>query len=549
MCFVDISRTALPDLEGHASVVQQPLPSASLDDASATSTTPLQGLVGSTSVPQPSPEHLAATVGSASVEQPLSSPVYLAPVTTAALPDLAGPALVEQQPTVPDRPDSSSSVPSASGSNLVGSALVMMPSPEQTVVIPTPTCASASLLPLLVKRFKVSLGAALALYLPLTRRLAYVAETGDVVLVESSPGDRRRRPSGVLAGRLDRAMRSGLRGILTCNPFQIDWKNSLIGSGRRAGLLVFCRLTCFIQLKEFHISCLRAPQANHGKQSSVIDKDCRGFEEDGHRTKRCKSSKICPSSATRVMMKHKTRRTRPDGFIRVTGKKTKAAAYEVHQPIKKVLPLKVSARNGIDGDCLYRPLSNKHNDLARNSFTKTKPAYEVVSSSQIHLRATDENECSVASCCANCLEYSTNVDQQSVEIGNCFPDDAMSTCPARSLWEDRNVHGPSLSMDLHDLELQAYQSTVRAFYASGPLTWEQESLLTNLRLSLNISNEEHLLQVVTFVPFCLLVLFPMYPKCDLVSLSYAVSTQISEQWMNTLREERDSCSLQESIES
>ncbi|KAK3126541.1 hypothetical protein QOZ80_7AG0558110 [Eleusine coracana subsp. coracana] len=278
------------------------------------------------------------------------------------------------------------------------------------------------------------------------------------------------------------------------------------------------RLTCFIQLKEFHISCLRAPQANHGKQSSVIDKDCRGFEEDGHRTKRCKSSKICPSSATRVMMKHKTRRTRPDGFIRVTGKKTKAAAYEVHQPIKKVLPLKVSARNGIDGDCLYRPLSNKHNDLARNSFTKTKPAYEVVSSSQIHLRATDENECSVASCCANCLEYSTNVDQQSVEIGNCFPDDAMSTCPARSLWEDRNVHGPSLSMDLHDLELQAYQSTVRAFYASGPLTWEQESLLTNLRLSLNISNEEHLLQ-------------------------------ISEQWMNTLREERDSCSLQESIES
>ncbi|KAK3124610.1 hypothetical protein QOZ80_7BG0589230 [Eleusine coracana subsp. coracana] len=206
------------------------------------------------------------------------------------------------------------------------------------------------------------------------------------------------------------------------------------------------RLTCIIQLKEFHISCLRAPQANHGKQSSVIDKDCRGSEEDGHRTKRCKSSKICPSSATRVVMKLKTRRTRPDGFIRVTGKTTKAAAYEVHQPNKKVLPLKVSARNGIDGDCLYRPLT-------------------------------------------------------------------------RSLWEDRNVHRPSLSMDLHDLELQAYQSTVRAFYASGPLTWEQESLLTNLRLSLNISNEENLLH-----------------------LSYAVSTQISEQWMNTtLREERDSC--------
>jgi hypothetical protein len=32
------------------------------------------------------------------------------------------------------------------------------------------------------------------------------------------------------------------------------------------------RLTCFIQLKEFHISCLRSPQANHGKQSTIINK-------------------------------------------------------------------------------------------------------------------------------------------------------------------------------------------------------------------------------------------------------------------------------------
>lgn len=53
--------------------------------------------------------------------------------------------------------------------------------------------------------------------------------------------------------------------------------------------------------------------------------------------------------------------------------------------------------------------------------------------------------------------------------------------------------GPA--MDVHELELEAYRSTVRALHASGPLTWEQESLLTNLRLSLNISNEEHLLQL------------------------------------------------------
>jgi hypothetical protein len=226
-----------------------------------------------------------------------------------------------------------------------------------------------------------------------------------------------------------------------------------------------------------------------------MEQGCQGFKEDRHRTKRQKSSKLCPAIATRVVKKQKARGTLPDDFLIVTGNKTEAAAYKVRQPIKKVLPLKVSARNDIDGDCLYRPLNNTHNHLAKNSFTRTKPECEVLSSSQILLLAREENECSVASCSANCLEYSTNGDQQSIDPSSCFPDDAISTCPARSWGEDNNVSEPSLDMNLHDLELHAYQSTVRAFYASGPLTWEQESLLTNLRLSLNISNEEHLVHL------------------------------------------------------
>ncbi|TVU41844.1 hypothetical protein EJB05_15399 [Eragrostis curvula] len=259
------------------------------------------------------------------------------------------------------------------------------------------------------------------------------------------------------------------------------------------------RLTCCIQLKELHISCLRLPQTNHGNRSTVIDKDGQGFEEDGHRTKRHKSSKICPSAATRLVKKKlKARRTLPDDFIRVTGNKTKAAAYEVHQKTKKLFPLKVSATNGISDDHLHRPFSNKHNDLARNSFMKTKLECEVLSPPQIQSHAREENECSVASCSANCLECSITGDQQSVELGSCFPDDAMSTCLTRSWRDNNNVYGTSLDMNLHDLELHAYQSTIRALYVLGPLTWEQESLLTNLRLSLNISNEEHLLQEFGF---------------------------------------------------
>ncbi|GLJ34985.1 hypothetical protein SUGI_0704160 [Cryptomeria japonica] len=43
----------------------------------------------------------------------------------------------------------------------------------------------------------------------------------------------------------------------------------------------------------------------------------------------------------------------------------------------------------------------------------------------------------------------------------------------------------------HELEISAYRYTMRAFYASGCLTWGRETLLTNLRHELHISDDEH----------------------------------------------------------
>ncbi|KAM0921348.1 hypothetical protein ACQ4PT_006925 [Festuca glaucescens] len=45
---------------------------------------------------------------------------------------------------------------------------------------------------------------------------------------------------------------------------------------------------------------------------------------------------------------------------------------------------------------------------------------------------------------------------------------------------------------LHVLELDAYVSVMKAFHATGLLTWFKEKLLTDLRLHLNISSDEHL---------------------------------------------------------
>lgn len=50
-----------------------------------------------------------------------------------------------------------------------------------------------------------------------------------------------------------------------------------------------------------------------------------------------------------------------------------------------------------------------------------------------------------------------------------------------------------LKAEVHKLELHAYCRTLEAFHASGPLSWERETLVTNLRLALNISNDEHLM--------------------------------------------------------
>ena len=48
---------------------------------------------------------------------------------------------------------------------------------------------------------------------------------------------------------------------------------------------------------------------------------------------------------------------------------------------------------------------------------------------------------------------------------------------------DRPVHG---------LELEAYMSVMKAFQATGLLTWSKEELLSDLRLHLNVSSDEHL---------------------------------------------------------
>ncbi|URE37790.1 hypothetical protein MUK42_26212 [Musa troglodytarum] len=95
----------------------------------------------------------------------------------------------------------------------------------------------------------------------------------------------------------------------------------------------------------------------------------------------------------------------------------------------------------------------------------------------------DNNDCSVASCSGNDYPGYTYQSLRKHSKDTAF-NSLVDECQSKT--------GDELAANVHELELHAYHSTVEAFHASGPLSWEQESLLTNLRLSLNISNEEHL---------------------------------------------------------
>ncbi|XP_074563879.1 uncharacterized protein LOC141820455 isoform X2 [Curcuma longa] len=108
----------------------------------------------------------------------------------------------------------------------------------------------------------------------------------------------------------------------------------------------------------------------------------------------------------------------------------------------------------------------------------------------------ETDECSVASCSGNgtpesylwqMRRHSRNASRKSLHV--------WCSSPREDRREYQSISEDKLASNIHELELHAYRSTLQALYASGPLSWEQESLLTNLRLSLNISNEEHSVQL------------------------------------------------------
>ncbi|XP_008786063.1 uncharacterized protein LOC103704514 [Phoenix dactylifera] len=295
---------------------------------------------------------------------------------------------------------------------------------------------------------------------------------------------------------------------------------------------VVIRLFGSIQLREFHVSSLRVRQAWHNNQWVVIGKvsgkkqfingyNCSsskynidlgceahgGISEDACAGQRYEQEDDHFRSFSPARTGKKNLNSHcillPDVVVQGTGRKRKAnpKVDGSYQLTTRPLPRKVDAvplsKDMMDENCQH--LSTKGRIIKISEMVVSKETNNhAMHPSSIPLQIIEENNaCSVASCSGNNLPEYTNENTRKYprDIASSFFDDAMSSCPSEAEKKYRCVSEDELAANIHELELHAYQSTVKAFYALGPLSWEQESLLTNLRLSLHISNEEHLHQL------------------------------------------------------
>ncbi|KAF5456703.1 hypothetical protein F2P56_026150 [Juglans regia] len=114
-----------------------------------------------------------------------------------------------------------------------------------------------------------------------------------------------------------------------------------------------------------------------------------------------------------------------------------------------------------------------------------------------HERSSEPIDCgSVSSSVGSCSVVSDSPNKLSGHIlsGHTQDADSFDNCGYEEGKCLRSMN-ENVAARIHILELHAYRCTLEAIYASGSLSWEQEALLTNLRISLNISNDEHLMEI------------------------------------------------------
>ncbi|KAL3616120.1 hypothetical protein CASFOL_040414 [Castilleja foliolosa] len=134
---------------------------------------------------------------------------------------------------------------------------------------------------------------------------------------------------------------------------------------------------------------------------------------------------------------------------------------------------------------------------------KVVDAVNFISNGHNRTESGDDDECSVGSCSVN--DWSLNNFCIPLLPFPCREETGDACSDAESIYvsgSEKKSCFPlkgELEGRIRRLELHAYRRTLEALYACGPLSWEQEALLTNLRIMLHISNDEHLMELKNLI--------------------------------------------------
>ncbi|KAF8393261.1 hypothetical protein HHK36_021502 [Tetracentron sinense] len=174
-------------------------------------------------------------------------------------------------------------------------------------------------------------------------------------------------------------------------------------------------------------------------------------------------------------------------------------------PLNEKVDAVASPREMLGEKYMHASFNNKTTgfyemDLERG---KSKGVDEYFLARSLESNDADSTECSVGSCSStsynpykfplhSLADPNQDMDNHFSDVESfCGREYEVEKCPLPTKEE--------LAAEIHRLELHAYRCTMEALHASGPLSWEQEALVTNLRLTLHISNDEHLMELRNLV--------------------------------------------------
>lgn len=215
---------------------------------------------------------------------------------------------------------------------------------------------------------------------------------------------------------------------------------------------------------------------------------------------------------SRIVSYRTLKRGLPDCYSHVEANEGTAKKFRVAEKEGRRLRVLATSPDKVDAVATTREMlgvnhmhisfDNRATRYSEKNVEREKPNGAFGCSHVISLEPNDADSvtCSVGSCSITSYNpYEFSFQSGPVEETGSRSD-AESVCQLE--YQEGSAYPPTneeLAAEIHRLELHAYRCTMEALHASGPLSWEKETLVTELRMSLHISNDEHLMEIRNLV--------------------------------------------------